>query len=106
MGARSSSARRTNPFEVRSRRSDRSFCEPPGLTWTQNLRTDCGLPAFSRHFSARSSGTGLAKARLMQNTDRIDFISAYCDSWCERCAYTTRCSAFAVRVATAMCDDR
>ena len=35
---------------------------------------------------------------------RIDFISAYCDSWCERCAFTTQCSSYAVRVATTMCD--
>ena len=41
----------------------------------------------------------------MNNTDRIDFISAYCDSWCERCAYTSRCSAFAVQAAIAMCGD-
>ena len=34
----------------------------------------------------------------------IDFISAYCDSWCERCAFTERCSSFAVRSALAMCD--
>ena len=38
------------------------------------------------------------------NTDRIDFISAYCDRWCERCAFTTRCSAYAVHAAVAMCD--
>jgi len=38
------------------------------------------------------------------NTDRIDFISAYCDRWCERCAFTERCSAYACDVATAMCD--
>lgn len=38
------------------------------------------------------------------NIDRIDFISAYCDRWCERCAFTSRCSAYAVDVATAMCD--
>ena len=38
-------------------------------------------------------------------TNRIDFISAYCDGWCERCAYTSRCSAFACQVATAMCGD-
>lgn len=37
-------------------------------------------------------------------TDRIDFISAYCDSWCERCAYTLRCSHFAVQVALEMCE--
>src|SRR5687767_14128856 len=34
----------------------------------------------------------------------IDFISAYCDSWCERCAFTERCSHFAVTSAIAMCD--
>ena len=34
----------------------------------------------------------------------IDFISAYCDSWCERCAFTERCSSFAVTSALAMCD--
>ena len=34
----------------------------------------------------------------------IDFISAYCDSWCERCAFTERCSSFAVQSALAMCD--
>jgi hypothetical protein len=35
--------------------------------------------------------------------DRIDFISSYCDRWCERCAYTERCSAYACHVAIAMC---
>jgi hypothetical protein len=34
----------------------------------------------------------------------IDFISAYCDSWCERCTLTERCSQFAVKVAAQMCD--
>jgi hypothetical protein len=37
-------------------------------------------------------------------TDRIDGISAYCDRWCERCAFTMRCSTYAVHVATAMCE--
>lgn len=37
-------------------------------------------------------------------SDRIDFISAYCDRWCERCAFTMRCSTFACHAATAMCD--
>lgn len=37
--------------------------------------------------------------------DRIDFISSYCDRWCERCAYTLRCSAYACDVAAAMCGD-
>jgi len=34
----------------------------------------------------------------------IDFISAYCDTWCDRCAFTERCSHFAVTSALAMCD--
>jgi hypothetical protein len=34
----------------------------------------------------------------------IDFISAYCDRWCERCPFTERCSNFAVTSALAMCD--
>lgn len=34
----------------------------------------------------------------------IDFISAYCDSWCERCHLTERCSHFALTSALAMCD--
>jgi hypothetical protein len=37
-------------------------------------------------------------------SERIDFISEYCDRWCERCAFTDRCSAYAVKVAIAMCD--
>jgi hypothetical protein len=41
----------------------------------------------------------------MRSADRIDFISAYCDRWCERCAYTSRCSAFAVKAAIAMSGD-
>ena len=36
--------------------------------------------------------------------DRIDFISEYCDRWCERCAFTHRCSAYACQLAIAMCD--
>jgi len=39
------------------------------------------------------------------STDRIDFISAYCDRWCERCAFTDRCSAFACKIAEGMCGD-
>jgi len=38
------------------------------------------------------------------NSERIDFISAYCDRWCERCAFTARCSTYEVHLATAMCD--
>jgi hypothetical protein len=36
---------------------------------------------------------------------QIDFISAYCDRWCERCAFTGRCSTFACTAAIAMCGD-
>lgn len=41
----------------------------------------------------------------MASTTRIDFISSYCDRWCERCAFTDRCSAFACQVAVGMCGD-
>ena len=36
--------------------------------------------------------------------DYIDFISAYCDRWCERCPFTAHCSAYGVEMATAMCE--
>jgi len=38
-------------------------------------------------------------------TKRIEFISEYCDRWCERCAFTSRCSAYAVKTALGMCGD-
>jgi hypothetical protein len=38
-------------------------------------------------------------------TDRIQFISEYCDRWCERCAFTSRCSSYAVQAALGMCGD-
>ena len=37
----------------------------------------------------------------IMNVDRIDFISSYCDRRCERCAFTSRCSLFAVQKAIA-----
>lgn len=37
-------------------------------------------------------------------TDRIEFISEYCDRWCERCPFTMRCSAYAIHAALPMCD--
>jgi len=37
--------------------------------------------------------------------DHIDFISSYCDRWCERCSMTNRCSAFTAMTAVAMCGD-
>jgi hypothetical protein len=39
------------------------------------------------------------------SNDTIDFISSYCDRWCERCGYTSRCSAYACEIAIAMCGD-
>lgn len=36
----------------------------------------------------------------------IDFISAYCDRWCERCAFTNRCSAYAIEIAIGMCEGK
>jgi hypothetical protein len=41
----------------------------------------------------------------IMNANRIDFISSYCDRWCERCSFTSRCSLFAVQTAIAMCGD-
>src|SRR5438067_2520808 len=38
-------------------------------------------------------------------SERVDFVSSYCDRWCERCAFTDRCSAFACHAAIAMCGD-
>jgi hypothetical protein len=38
-------------------------------------------------------------------TSRIEFISEYCDRWCERCAFTSRCSSYAVKTALGMCGD-
>jgi hypothetical protein len=38
-------------------------------------------------------------------TDHIDFISSYCDRWCERCGFTSRCATFAAEAAIAMCGD-
>lgn len=40
----------------------------------------------------------------MSTIDPIEHISAYCDRWCERCAFTSRCSLYAVEIATGMCD--
>jgi hypothetical protein len=39
------------------------------------------------------------------HADRIDSISSYCDSWCERCAFTDRCAVYACKAAIAMCGD-
>jgi hypothetical protein len=54
--------------------------------------------------SARDWQFAAEEAAIDVNLERIDFISEYCDRWCERCAFTTRCSAYAVEAALAMCD--
>ena len=50
------------------------------------------------------SGPMIARAAYMFS-GHIDFISAYCDRWCERCAFTDRCSAFACNAAIGMFGD-
>jgi len=74
-------------------------------------RCSCGVPADSANQTiepprrrAIPHGTLLA-TKVGMLTDRIDFISEYCDRWCERCAFTTRCSAYAVQAALGMCGD-
>jgi hypothetical protein len=42
---------------------------------------------------------------MTMNPEHIDFISSYCDRWCERCSFTHRCSASAANAAVAMCGD-
>jgi len=54
------------------------------------------------------SGIQLARFALPgadMNPDHIDFISAYCDRWCERCPLTHRCSVFTAMAAMTMCED-
>jgi hypothetical protein len=62
-------------------------------------------PFFLSFFELGYLAPASHRRRGMNKSDRIDFISAYCDRWCERCAYTSRCSAFAVDAAIAMCGD-
>ncbi|WP_337041598.1 hypothetical protein [Emticicia sp. 17c] len=35
--------------------------------------------------------------KILKNPDFIDGIYNYCDSWCERCAFTSKCMNFAMR---------
>src|ERR687887_336142 len=65
----------------------------------QHLRIDHAIGGRFAH------GVTLGLSLGMSDSRYIDFISAYCDRWCERCAFTERCSLFAVQVAMAMCDD-
>lgn len=36
---------------------------------------------------------------------KIDFISSYCDRWCERCGFTNRCAVYECTIAIEMCED-
>jgi hypothetical protein len=46
----------------------------------------------------RRSGPLSASSKVV-DSPLIDFISAYCDHWCEQCAFTSRCPAFAWQAA-------
>jgi hypothetical protein len=41
----------------------------------------------------------------MSALPHIDFISEYCDRWCARCAFTDRCSSFAIATAIDLIGD-
>ena len=58
------------------------------------------------HFqtSAWRHGNGIGRSMDFPNLEPIDGVFNYCDRWCEKCPFTTRCSLFAIDVATAMCD--
>jgi hypothetical protein len=55
--------------------------------------------------SVRSAVGILLAMPPAMSTDRIGSISEYCDRWCERCAFTSRCAAYAVQAALGMCGD-
>ncbi len=77
---------------------------PPSRASVQTLRTSLLQISFARpDHSLFPGGTFVAKIVGMSR-DYIEFISAYCDRRCERCPFTSRCSAYAVEIATAMCD--
>jgi hypothetical protein len=43
---------------------------------------------------ARASIKSRGEDDMAWDPDHIDFISEYCDRWCERCALTSKCAAF------------
>jgi len=69
------------------------------VKYLRRLTRHCRIQAC---FHSWHDGTVVAIGVSMSR-DYIDFISAYCDRWCERCAFTSRCSAYAVDIATEMC---
>ena len=72
----------------------------PGPDWVPSALF-C-VQTISRLCCLRHDGSNVVG---MASTTRIDFISSYCDRWCERCAFRDRCSAFACEVAIGMCGD-
>src|SRR5687768_5214139 len=75
------------------------FCDPAGEEAAQKLPR---APHTSAKSGPNHDGTTHASSMDMIG-DHIDFISAYCDRWCERCSLTQRCSAFTAQAAVAMC---
>src|SRR5262245_28866198 len=88
------------------------MCEVRGrLRWqTQPTRSAESQP-IAIFTGCSRAGTALAFRRdpsevvMTRISERIEFISDYCDRWCERCAYTERCSLFACQAAIGMCGD-
>jgi hypothetical protein len=63
------------------------------------------LQILRRDIEIRVEIPVISEEQTTMDAERIDFISAYCDRWCERCAFTARCSLFAVQAARAMTGD-
>ena len=74
----------------------RFFPDGPQLLPIGERRTTQDRPGSPWHHRGRA---------CLLRTNRIEFISEYCDRWCERCAFTSRCSAYAVKTALGMCGD-
>jgi hypothetical protein len=66
---------------------------------------DNAVPPRTRHACNVLHECWTGEIFEIMNADRIDFISSYCDRWCERCSFTSQCSLFAVQTAIAMCGD-
>jgi hypothetical protein len=82
-------------------RTETEFLRAATNAVRQVLRTFFEAGRNSPEFHASQEWAG----HQLVSPDRIDFIAAYCDRWCERCLYTDRCSAFACRIAQAMCGE-
>ncbi len=85
-----------NPSTFRVIRMAVRAYRPPGSLDCRCFSAISQWHGCRRHASRKATEPAVSR-------DYIDFISAYCDRWCERCAFTSRCSAYAIEVATAMC---